>query len=788
MRSRWVKLLGDARAERGRLVLMVTAVTVSLAGIGTVLGAWGVLTREIAVNYLGTHPAEATLEFEGGVDARLLELARRDEAVQAVDVREVVLARVQVGDDFRPLLLFVPEDFEALKLNTFTREAGAWPPPVGTVLLERSALGMAQAKLGGSLTVKTPNGPLTTVTVSGIVHDPGLAPAWQEREVYAYATRETLAKLGESGTLHELRVTFRETPPDVLGAERLAEALATRLKSQGYAVHQLRVPPPRQHPHQRQMMTILVLLVTFAGLALVLSSVLVATTISAMLARQVREIGVMKTLGARTAQLVGLYAVMVSALGLVSFVASLPLSLLGAGAFSRAVSTMLNFTLTSSAVPWWVFAVQAAAGILVPLAFAALPIIRASRITVREALDSHGAVVKTRLASARWPVAVRNLLRRPARLALTVGLLATGGSLFMTALAVSRAWERNLDKIYETRHYDVEIRFNAPEPSAVPEQLAQLPVVSTVEPWGYAPAAIARDGHFDVVRTYPDRGHGSLSVMGPPPGTKLISFPVLDGRWLKEGDGRVVVLNHVARATAGGVRVGDDLLLSIDGAVSSWKVVGIVEEVGSPAIAYMTGQAFAEVTGTAGASRMLRISTRAGSPNERTQAIRSMEEVLRRGNASVESVVPFSELRTAIGDHVEILIRALLALAIILAIVGLLGLASAVGMSVLERSREIAVLKTIGATPRRIRRLIVTEALVTSVLSWLAALAVSLPLTFGVESIIGRLGFLAPLPFVVSGPAMVGWLAMLGVATLLATIPPVQRATSMSVREAMAET
>lgn len=159
--------------------------------------------------------------------------------------------------------------------------------------------------------------------------------------------------------------------------------------------------------------------------------------------------------------------------------------------------------------------------------------------------------------------------------------------------------------------------------------------------------------------------------------------------------------------------------------------------------------------------------------------------MLQRRGASVEAAVPFSELRTAIGDHVAILIRALVTMAIILAIVGLLGLASAVGVSVLERSREIAVMKTLGATARVVRRLIVTEAMVSSGVSWVVALLLSIPLTFGIEVLIGQLGFLAALPFVLSVPSMVLWAALLAGATLVATLAPVRRATSMTVREAL---
>lgn len=73
---------------------------------------------------------------------------------------------------------------------------------------------------------------------------------------------------------------FRSNPTTLAAAEVEAEALASRSPTAaGHTPHQLRVPPPQQHPHQRQMSTILLLLFTFAVLSLVLSSVLTATTL-----------------------------------------------------------------------------------------------------------------------------------------------------------------------------------------------------------------------------------------------------------------------------------------------------------------------------------------------------------------------------------------------------------------------------------------------------------------------------------------------------------------------------
>ena len=145
---RWTKLARDVRAERGRLALMIAAIAASLAGAGGVLGAYAILTREIAVNYLGTRPASATLELRDGTDAALVAAVRRLPGIADAEAREVILARARVGTDWRRMLLFVIDDFGDVRLNRFRLERGAWPPPDGTMLVERSAISDARGGRG----------------------------------------------------------------------------------------------------------------------------------------------------------------------------------------------------------------------------------------------------------------------------------------------------------------------------------------------------------------------------------------------------------------------------------------------------------------------------------------------------------------------------------------------------------------------------------------------------------------------------------------------------------------
>ena len=96
-------------------------------------------------------------------------------------------------------------------------------------------------------------------------------------------SRATLASLGEAPLLHELRVAVRDHTLDRGAIEAQAKELARLLNERGYKVREIRVPPPGRHPHQTQMTTILIMMLAFSVMALLLSGILVATSLAAML-------------------------------------------------------------------------------------------------------------------------------------------------------------------------------------------------------------------------------------------------------------------------------------------------------------------------------------------------------------------------------------------------------------------------------------------------------------------------------------------------------------------------
>ena len=399
-----MKLLRDLQAEAGRSFLMLTAIGVALFGVMVMLGTYAIVTREVRVNYLGTNPASASIDTE--VTPRALEIAQSFPGIADAEPRSVVEARVNVNGSWMRMLVFVVDDFATMRMNRFTPVSGAWPPPKGTVLVERMAKDVIGATEGKPVTIKLGNGPAVSFLVSGFVHDTTLAPAWQEQSGYAYMTMETFKSLGAPPVFSELRILL-DGNPNQATIDAKAVELAKALEAEGIDTHEIKAPPVGQHPHGGQIAISLAMFLTLAVLSLLLAAILVAAVLAASLARQSREIGIMKAVGANSMQIAAMYVVALAGIGAVSTAIAMPLAAPAANILATVMGDTMNFTMTSGAIPLWVYAAVAGAGLLMPT-LAGLPVIaRASSITVsKRCLLRHRrrcrATDLSRARSPRW--------------------------------------------------------------------------------------------------------------------------------------------------------------------------------------------------------------------------------------------------------------------------------------------------------------------------------------------------------------------------------------------------
>jgi putative ABC transport system permease protein len=700
-------------------------------------------------------------------------------------------------NEWLPLLLFVVPDFHAAHIGIVRLEAGRWPAEPDGIVLERTAVPVANTALDHEIGVQMPHGAERSLKVTGVVHDPSLAPAWQEQTVYGYVTPATLSLLGEDPSLRTLKLTVKDASRNRAGLERAVVGVAEWLKSTGHSVGEIRIPP-YQHPHQGMMTSVVRMLLVFSVLMLILSAILTATLTSGLLAPQVRQIGVMKAIGARSAQIMHIYLGLIAAIGAVAVCIGLPLGIAAGQALAENTARMLNLELAGRSVPAWLYGSQIVIGVGLPLAAALLPIRIASRRTVRETLSDFGVRVPVgpgRLIrwlsglSDRDPalvIAIRNSVSRKGRLALNVGLLAAAGAMFMTSLNVKMAWQRNLTEARVERHFDAELIFAGAQPeAAVLATVSAVSGVRRVEPWSILEASIARADGLRIVRTYPDGGHGSLRIQAVPRESAFLSPRVIAGHWLGVLDVDGAVINEQAQSMFPGLRVGDRIHLVVRGTVADLRLTGVVREHLTPATVYTSSEQLGQITGESGLTEGVRVAV--GSPDERSagEVITRIERALGNSGVKVTQSISQAQLGRALGGHLYILIFTLLVMSILMGIVGVMGLGSAMMISVLERTREFAVMRVIGARAGAIRRGVIAEGVFVAVLSTAIALVLSAPLTMAVDWIVGAASLGPALDSVLSLAAMPPWLAIIVLSAAAASAYPAWKASKLTIRQAL---
>jgi len=809
-----VKLRRDLRATWSRLLMMVIAIAVSLTVFGGVLYAWTVMSRETADAYMGTEPASATILLDAGIEAE--QMAAIADAASSRPGVIGATGRTQFSGDVLvdgrvldiPLQVFVATPDDPLSMARFYVQGGSWPPASDEIFIGRDSLALLGVAVGDTVTVETPSGWRVDLRVAATVYDPSLSPSAQEQTGRGYLSTASLDAMPDGALLDQLKIQVvdpggstptRDRDAIVAVAGGIGEWLQ---RERGLTIREIQVPPPYAHPHQWQADALLGALLAGGAAAVVLSAILVANMLNGLFTQQIPQIGILKAIGARSGDIGRLYLAMTLVVAFVAtFLALGPAVLIGRALLGN-VFGFLGIDPASLDAPWWTYAVILVAGLGLPPLMALVPILRTSRTSVRAAIDYRGGGSSTsgatgilaRLSRIRrldrgLLLALRNTVRRPARFALSVGLLAIAGTVFVAGVSASAGVAAIEEEQREERTWDVDVQLTG---GAAPEQVAtlieQVPGVARIEGLNVVPTGLAGPGQVPVTRTYPDQGHGRISVTAIPAGATTVAVPrLLEGRWLNEGETGAVVLNQVARSnTVPDVRPGDDVQLLVGGEATTWRVVGIAEERGHPGGVYATIEGLAEAMGQPPRVNQLRIATDGQDEQTRTTVAGAVAEVLTSAGVEVQSATSISRREAISAGHLGPVITIVLAIAIAMGVIGGIGLGSTMSANIVDRTREFGVMHAIGARPERVRRIVTAESVILALVSVAVAVIPAILLTAVLGVGLGNLFFSAPLPYRVSMPAVGIWLVLVILGAVLATEAAATRASRLTVREALA--
>ncbi|MCL5996123.1 MAG: ABC transporter permease [Chloroflexi bacterium] len=397
IRARWYKVLNDLWGNKTRTILIVLSIAVGLFAVGMIVSSQAILSTELAKSYATINPSSGTLRTNEPFDDDFVQSVRRMPEVQDAEGRRSFGVRFRVrsegagdqAEEWRNLQVFAVPDYANMRINKIRPVSGAWPPPEHELLIERAALQLIRAQVGDVVLIETPGRQVREMRISGLVHDLSQLPAPIDGTPYGYIAFDTLEWIGEPRGYNELHFVARDGA-DKDEAQRVVNLVKDKAEKSGLTIPMSMTAEPGQVPLNDVLQAILLLLGVLGVLSLLLSAFLIVNTISALLAQQVRQVGVMKAIGARTRQIMGMYLVMVLIYGVVALLLAVPLGTLGARALSRYMASLFNFDLTAFHVPPQAIVLQVVIGLAVPVLASLVPILSGLRVTAAQAMNTLG--------------------------------------------------------------------------------------------------------------------------------------------------------------------------------------------------------------------------------------------------------------------------------------------------------------------------------------------------------------------------------------------------------------
>ena len=792
--SRWKKVWADFWGSKSRAILTILTIMVGAFAVGFNSNLGLYMNESMDTDFLSAQPHSGEV-YAYPMDDDMVKIARTVPGVKSVEGFSRIRPRI-VRDDgtYVDILISALEDPGKLTVDMLKP-----PTPDDTVIpkygdkeiiLDYSALSLGY-KPGDMILVELSDGKRRELRLAGYMHDVTGAPYTLANMANGYVTPNTMEWLGGTLDYDKLAVSVSENPTDQDHVTEVAQAVADRMKDAGATVDFVFVNNPGHHFAYSVAQGMFFVLGILGYLTVILSGFLVVNTITALMTQQTRYIGIMKAVGGSALQIFGMYVVLIMGFGALAFLIAAPLADRAALTIGIGMADWLNFWPAPYKGYTATYVQQALVALVAPLLAALVPIFNSVRVTVREALSDYGlgGSAKSKTASVNRNstllprpirISLRNTFRRKARLSLTLFTMVLGGAIFISIYNIWGSFGKWMNDIQGYFLADINVSFSrAYRFDKVSEMAKSVRGVESVEGW------LVYTG---TLKMNEDEVGKQIVFVAPPSSSTLIDPIISNGRWLNSQDENAIVIGNQLLNIYPNLQLGDWLTIDVDGKDTKWQIVGFYSLAGNleAPYLYVNYEYMSRLVNQPGQVYSLRIITASHDTATQTRVNDELQAMFKARGVQVSSTQLSAEWVEQQQSQTDIFVYFMLIMASLIAIVGGLGLMGTMSINVLERTREIGVMRAIGASNGDIQAIVIIEGMVIGLLSWFISIFVSIPITNALAYGVGMSLLEAPLPTVYGWTGIFAWLAFTLALGTIASALPAHRASRLTVRDTLA--
>ncbi len=790
MRIGFRKILRDLWRSKGRTILAVLSIAIGVFALGAISGMNDLMPARMISSYRETNPAHIYIYPSGVVTDDDVNRLARLPGVAGVEGQSGLGARwrLNTNEQWREASITMRGDYAHQKFNTTQLMSGGWPTKNG-IAVEQSTVDFFHVPTSGTIMLLI-NEREREFKIVGVIRDINVqAPAWGGNATF-YVSQDMAETV--FGASNYTRIGVQIPSFSVDAANAVFETVKAHLEKIGVPVFFFRVQDPNIHPAQDTVDGVTMILGVMAILSLALGLFLVINTINAIVAQQVPQIGVMKAIGGTTRQMLALYLSGVVIYGLLALLIAVPLGILAASALTNSLLPLMAippdpvFRFSQPALTQ-----QILVGLWVPLLAALWPVFSGVRITVREAISSYGISagygkglldrILGRLRGLPRPLALtlRNTFRRKGRVVLTLITLTMAGIVFIMVMSSAASFTYTINFLTNSLGLKVLVGFQ--HPVRTDEAIAIIEAQPNVD---HAEMQLFESS---TALKHPDDAKGEdVFVNAVQPDSQLIKLPIVTGRWLMPDDGHAVVLNREI-ADKLGVKVGDTITIKLSNDQKiEWSIVGTVFDLSNlQRNVYVPLAVYQREVGLTGRGTTAWVLTTPDDGATQLRVEQQLREALNARGLRVGGTNTQEKIRTQNEKNFGIVTAMLLMMSALIATVGAIGLAGTLSINVLERRREIGVMRAIGASSPTIAGLFVGEGLILGLMTWVIAVPLSYPVGQLFATMVGQ-AIQFSIIYQFSWNGAVTWLIIVTILSIVGSAVPAIRATRVSVRESLA--